>query len=219
MNETHMVAHIAVNWKEMSIVLSISLILFVFVFAAAIVLSWRFIYGMLKSLDKFEVNEAELGIGRGIVKFRPSYVDRQIAFSIWVELSTRKIGLPIDLDNDVVIEIYDSWYSFFSVTRELVKGISVNKLRNNSTQAIVQLSIEVLNEGLRPHLTRWQARFRGWYKREIARLEREGISTNLDPQQIQKRYPLFEELRTDMERINKNLIAYRHKMKELALVA
>jgi hypothetical protein len=48
----------------------------------------------------FEINEAELGIGNQKLKIKPSYDDIQIAYKLWVELSTRKIGLPIDLEHD-----------------------------------------------------------------------------------------------------------------------
>ncbi|WP_208529061.1 hypothetical protein [Pseudomonas aeruginosa] len=73
----------------------------------------------------YEIDEAELGIGEQKIKLRPNIVDKQIAYKVWVELSTRKIGLPIDLDNDVISEVYDSWFSFFSVTRELIKDVPV----------------------------------------------------------------------------------------------
>ncbi len=72
-------------------------------------------------------------------------------------------GLKIDPDDDVTNEIYNSWYEFFVVTRKLVKDDPAVKVRQDSTRKIIQLSIKVLNIGLRPHLTKWQARFRRWY--------------------------------------------------------
>lgn len=162
--------------------------------------------------SNFEIDEAELGFGDQKFKLKPNYTDRQVAYAIWVELSTRKIGLEIDFDNDVIAEIYDSWYNYFSVTRELIKGISVSQIQNTSTRAIINLSVDVLNKGLRPHLTQWQARFRRWYERELLRYERSLDDNAIDLQQIQKSYPEYEALKTDMERVNKQLIAYRQKM-------
>lgn len=129
-----------------------------------------------------------------------------------MELSTRKIGLPIDLKHDVVWEIYDSWHTFFSVTRDLIKGIPVNKLKNESTKKIVNLSIDVLNQGLRPHLTAWHARFRHWYERELLK-----AGDDVDPQSIQSKYPRFEELERELLQVNSRLIKYREKMGELVL--
>jgi hypothetical protein len=165
----------------------------------------------------FEIDQAEIGVGSSKFRFKPNVTDRQIAYAIWVELSTRKIGLDIDFDHDVIAEIYDSWHHFFTVTRELVKDIPVVKVKRDSTQAIIKLSIEVLNEGLRPHLTRWQARFRRWYERELKRYDEGKSEVVLDPQQIQRQFPQYDALRADMERVNKALMRYRLKMRELVL--
>jgi hypothetical protein len=169
------------------------------------------------SFKKFEIDQAEIGVGNHKLRFRPNQTDKQVAYAIWVELSTRKIGLPIDFEHDVIAEIYDSWYGFFSVTRELVKGIPVNRVKRDSTQAIIKLSIEVLNEGLRPHLTKWQARFRRWYERELKKYDDGDAGELLYPQQIQATFPQYDELTADMERVNAALIRYRAKMKELVL--
>lgn len=160
----------------------------------------------------FEIDQAEMGLGTGKITFKPNLKDQQIAYAIWVELSTRKIGLPIDLDHDVIVEIYDSWFNFFSVTRDLIKDIPINKVKGASTQKIIKLSIGVLNDGLRPHLTSWQARFRYWYEKEIAK-----SGEDIDPQAIQARYSKFEELKTDLLTVNNRLIKYRDKMRELVM--
>jgi hypothetical protein len=165
---------------------------------------------------EFEIDEAEIGVGTGKLTLKPNMTDRQVAYSIWVELSTRKIGLPIDFEHDVIAEIYDSWHSFFTVTRELIKTVPVNKVRHGSTQKIIRLSIEVLNEGLRPHLTKWQARFRRWYEHQLGKTSDDKV---IDPQEIQQKFPKWSELRADMERVNQHLIKYREKMHELVLAA
>ena len=183
---------------------------------AALLIFVRLHKGGLFARD-FEIDQAEIGVGSSKFRFKPNITDRQVAYAIWVELSTRKIGLPIDLQHDVIVEIYDSWYNFFSVTRELIKSISVTQVKRSSTQAIVKLSVEVLNEGLRPHLTHWQARFRHWYDRELKRYDERTGHDVLDPQRIQAGFPQFEELQTDMQKVNSALIKYRAKMRELVL--
>ena len=64
-------------------------------------------------LTDLTLDQAEIGIGSSKVTIRPNHLDKQIAYNIWVELSTRKIGLEIDLENDVILEVYNSWYAFF----------------------------------------------------------------------------------------------------------
>src|SRR5437868_3769259 len=159
----------------------------------------------------YEIDSAELGLGDSKITLRPNNDDRAVAYKIWVELSTRKIGLPIDLEHDVIAEIYDSWYAFFAVTRELIKDIPVSKVRNKSTRKIIQLSIDVLNDGLRPHLTQWQARFRRWFDYKLST----DPEAKLDPQAIQKEFPQFDELVGDMRSVNQRLIKYRERMDAL----
>lgn len=188
----------------------------VLIAVCVLVILWRWWMGGW-GFKKFEIDQAEIGVGKSKFTFRPNLGDRQVGYAIWVELSTRKIGLPIDLEHDVIVEVYDSWYSFFSVTRELVKSIPVAQVRRASTQAIIRLSIEVLNEGLRPHLTQWQARFRRWYERELKRYDESKDEKVMDPQFIQKAFPQYDDLKNDLLRVNDALIRYRQKMRELVM--
>lgn len=162
-----------------------------------------------RRFETWEADEAEIGVGSGKLKLRPNYIDRQIAYSIWVELSTRKIGLSIDPEDDVIAEVYDSWHAFFGVTRDLIKDIPVSKVRTDSTSKIINLSIELLNEGLRPHLTKWQARFRHWYNRKM------DTDRDVSPQALQKQFPDYAALVDDLLKVNEKLARYRSKMLEL----
>ena len=151
----------SLSWDQQA--LSFSLFVSVWITGLAIAVAALLIIVRLKKggllSRNFEIDQAEIGVGTSKFRFKPNIADRQVAYAIWVELSTRKIGLPIDLNHDVVVEIYDSWYNFFSVTRELIKSVPVTRVKKSSTQAIISLSVEVLNEGLRPHLTQWQRDF------------------------------------------------------------
>lgn len=162
----------------------------------------------------YEIDEAELGIGTAKVKIKPNYEDLQIAYKLLVELSTRKIGLPIDIEHDVIVEVYNSWYEFFRITRELIKSMPASKIRRNeSTRKLVNIAIEVLNIGIRPHLTKWQARFRRWYETQLQTAENSGLS----PQEIQKKFPGYKTLVEDMQNVNRNLIKYKDKLNEIVI--
>jgi len=190
-------------------ILSIILALLILLFTMKVV-------SLFRGRGAMEIDQAEIGVGDTKISFRPNLTDRQVAYAIWVELSTRKIGLPIDLQDDVIAEIYDSWYNYFSVTRELIKTISVTEVRNKSTRQIINLSINVLNSGLRPHLTKWQARYRHWYQQQVERIDKNANEwTVLDPQEIQQKFPKYKELKTELLTVNKQLIAYRSAMQTL----
>jgi hypothetical protein len=173
------------------------------------VLVWFWFRGRI-GFGTFELDSAGIGIGDTTVSFKPNRTDRQIAYAIWVELSTRKIGLVIDPEHDVISEVYDSWYSFFGVTRDLIKEVPAHKLKSKGTRAIVRASVQVLNEGLRPHLTQWQARFRRWLETTLKK------DDFRDPQLVQQEFPKYDDLVKDMLEINAKLIEYRKAMYELA---
>ena len=84
--------------KNFNILISFNfIVLLVFLVLILIVLIGIKIFKYFRKT--YEINEAEIGIGIGKIKIKPNYEDTQIAYKLWVEMSTRKIGLPIDFEN------------------------------------------------------------------------------------------------------------------------
>ena len=121
---------------------------------------------------------------------------KKLAEEVWVELATRKIALSFDEENDVIEEVYNSWYTIFEKFREVLKRIPVDK--TPSVEKLTQIILTTLNDKLRAHLTKWQARFRKWYE--------EHKNDEGDPQTIQKQYPKYKELVNDLKRVNNEMI-------------
>jgi len=154
------------------------------------------------------IDEVCLGIGDSSIKLTYNAKDREIAYKLWVELSTRKIGLPFDKENDVIVEVYNSWYEFFKIARELLKEIPIDRLPYSNE--LIKLTENILNKGLRPHLTKWQARYRKWY-------ENAATTKNTDyPQELQKSFPYYEQLIDDLVETNKHMIEYKELMRKVA---
>jgi hypothetical protein len=139
-----------------------------------------------------------------------NYQNIEIAHRIYIELITRKAAIQIDKEKDVIIEIYNSWYSLFQITRDELKKISGDCLyHNKSSESLVDLLTDILNKGLRPHLTEYQAKFRKWYNSELEKV----ANKNLSPQQIQKNYDEFDSLIESMSNVNALLIDYSKQLK------
>ena len=168
----------------------------------------------LKSWN-FPIVELEMEIsGSPKAKFKAKRDDSNIyiANRIYIELVTRKAALPIEEDKDVIAEVYDSWHNLFGIIREEVKNVPGHYLRSHvSTKALIGLTTKILNEGLRPHLTEYQAKFIKWYKEELEK----DSSKNLSPQAIQQKYDKYSELITDMKNVNQILINYSNELKKL----
>ncbi len=167
-------------------------------------------HALKKGLSKqsITIDELTLGIGDSKIKLKYDKRDQEIAYKLWVELSTRKIGLLFDRENDVITEVYDSWYEFFRIARELLKEIPARRLRFSND--LIDLTDKVLNKGLRPHLTTWQDKYRKWY--------RNASDSNKDdtPQSIQKTYQYYDELIEDLIKTNERMIEYKELMRKIA---
>ena len=101
----------------------------------------------------------------------------------------------------------------FDRIRELVKNIPASQLQHNNTQILTKLLIDSLNSGLRPHLTRWQARYRRWLKFELEKVQHQ----NKSPQEIQKMFPHYNELISDLILINQQIVSYTNELKKLII--
>ena len=173
------------------------------------VVSW--IYSVVNnriSRKSITIDEINLGIGDISVKLTYNKKDQEIAYKLWVELSTRKIGLMFDKEHDVITEVYNSWYEFFKIARELLKDIPASRLPYSND--LIVLTEKVLNKGLRPHLTTWQAKYRKWYEKELLN------NTEDTPQDLQRKYPYYEELVDDLITTNKRMLEYKKLMKKIA---
>ncbi len=159
-----------------------------------------------KKIRQFKLEGIKFGLKDVSCEFICDAKVEEIAYKLWIELRTRKIALPVD-KNDVIVEIYNSWYEAFKSIRELLKGIPGNYLGDASK--LIEVTIQVLNEGLRPHLTKWQARFRTWYN-----------SQNKDnkeaPQDIQEKYKDYQALWDDLIETNNNMMAFANELKLIA---
>ena len=139
-----------------------------------------------------------------------NYQNIEISHKIYIELITRKAAIQIEEEKDVIVEIYNSWYSLFQITRKELKSIDGRLLKDNNTSSqLVELLTDILNKGLRPHLTEYQAKFRKWYSEQLE------VNKYLSPQQIQSKYEEIEPLMRSMKEVNSTLIEYSIQLKKI----
>lgn len=172
-------------------------------------IAWWFVWPRGQPWEATEINVDVARVGK--IVMRPNQETAGIAHRAWAEIMTRKAGLPFDEEHDVVVEVYDSWYQLFSEIRTLVKHIPVEKLRSSEdAQQLCDYLIQVLNQVLRPHLTRYQAAFRSWYKQQTFE------DPNESPQSIQRRYPQYAELIEDLKSVNASMMDFASALWEIA---
>lgn len=173
-----------------------------------------YLYKTIPKKSSLFSSEVELSInlgGIGNIKIKQNKEVAQIAHKAWSEFITRKAGLEFDPEHDLIVEIYNSWYQLFERIRSLIKDIPADKINNKDTQILVTVLVDSLNKGLRPHLTKWQAKFRKWYEAELKKT----INDDKTPQEIQKTYPHYNELVRDLMLINQQVISYTNEIKKI----
>lgn len=185
---------------SINICAAICLLLLVFLFII-------FIKHFLKKnrWKSFKFEEATIGIGNSSVTIKYDRKIKEIAYKIWIELTTRKIGIKYDENYDVISEIYNSWYEAFKVIRTLLEEIPGGSI--DDAKGLVEITTKVLNNGLRPHLTKWQAKYRSWYKFALEQ------NLDLAPQDIQKKFPEYQALVDDLKTTNDIMINYASELK------
>ncbi|MFH1521814.1 MAG: hypothetical protein ABIF18_02540 [archaeon] len=194
--------------KKWSLTFNINPVLLIILVIVFVVL----IIGKLRRREtNYNIVEIELPSLLGEkIKIKPDYSTINIAYKTWIELITRKVALNYEEDKDVIVEVYNSWYQTFGILRELAKSISAHNMRDDGgMRSLISLMIKVLNEGLRPHLTTWQAKFRRWYNAEI--------ETNPDktPQEIQKEFPEYDLLVNDIKKVNRIMQEYSASLEKI----
>lgn len=175
------------------------------VMGATIYLWKRYFRGW--SATEFSVNLGKIGS----VTLKRNHEVASIAHKAWTELKTRKAALPFDESNDVISEIYDSWYVLFKEFRELIKTIPAEHIsKDENIEKLVDLMVSVLNEGLRPHLTKWHAKFRHWFN------DQSKVRVSDCPQSIQKYFPEYQNLVNELKELNTKLLEYSKFLRKVA---
>ncbi len=175
-----------------------------------------FYFSELFRNNRLRVEKVDFNLpGMGTITVSQNKDTVQLAHKAWAELATRKAFLPFDETNDVIVEVYDSWYQLFRALREIVKEVptSMSFHQQSDESRLIQAIVGALNFGLRPHLTKWQAKFRRWYSQAILLEE----NLNKSPQEIQREFPYYLELISDLRESSKELSVYTQSMQTIAL--
>lgn len=194
------------------IALSITIkVWFVIAITIIVLLAIGIRYFFFSNRNNLKLTEMTLKIRGQEFKFsvERNYLNLEIAHKIYIELITRKAALPYDEDFDILEEVYDSWYSLFGTTRDEIKMIKGELLEHPTSESLINMATDVLNKGLRPHLTKYQGRFRRWFAAALDSEENKGLT----PQEIQKKYPDYKELVKSMKEVNTLLAEYASQLR------
>lgn len=108
-------------------------------------------------LKKVSVN---LPFGIGGAEWEADATERKASWALYVELVTRIAVQPLEADQGLLREAISSLHTLFASTRQILReaGPDVGASRDS----VGGIAIAVLNNGLRPFLSKWHPLLQVW---------------------------------------------------------
>lgn len=146
-----------------------------------------------------------LPFGIGSASWEADPTERHAAWELYIELVTRVAVQSLSTEEGLMREALNSLYSLFGSTREILRkaGPKVGASR----QSVGGIAIAVLNNGLRPFLSKWHPQLQEW---EVKKTD--GVSV----QAHEKAWEHEPELRTALEKLRQELEQYANALAEIA---
>ncbi len=118
---------------------------------------------------------------------------RLVAWRLYIEIVTRIASQPLDADHGSLREAMNSLYALFGTTRQTLKE-GVPSARVAGGRTVEQLAIAMLNRELRPFLSHWHPRLAEYQRKR--------------PTSPESAWPENEACRSDLARVQENIVAY-----------
>lgn len=146
-----------------------------------------------------------LPFGIGSAEWQADPTERNAAWSLYIELVTRIAVQEMEIYQGTVREAMNSLYSLFSSTREILKAAGPDV--GASHDSVGGIAISVLNNGLRPFLSKWHPCLQAWEANRPA---------NLSPQNHEKNWIEESQLRSELAALRIDLEKYANALAQIA---
>ena len=146
-----------------------------------------------------------LPFGIGSASWEADPTERDAAWELYVELVTRVAVQSLDPQGGLVREAMNSLYSLFGSTREILRkaGPKVGA----SHDSVGGIAITVLNNGLRPFLSKWHPVLLEWEEKKA-----DGVS----PQAHEKAWNQEVIVRDELDSLRQGLERYANALARIA---
>lgn len=153
-------------------------------------------------LKKISIN---LPFGIGGAEWEADPAERKAAWALYVELVTRIAVQPLDTDQGLLREALSSLYSLFGSTRQILREAGPNV--GASHDSVGGIAIAVLNNGLRPFLSKWHPLLQIWESQR---------AQTVSPIEHEQKWEHSIVMRKELDSLRTNLEQYA---KALAVIA
>jgi hypothetical protein len=146
-----------------------------------------------------------LPFGIGSAEWEADSTERNAAWSLYIELATRIAVQSLAVDQGTIREALNSLYSLFSSTREILKEAGPNV--GVSNDSVGGIAIAVLNNGLRPFLSKWHPLLQDWETKR---------PSNLGPKEHEQKWVNEPQLRNELSALIADLEKYSNALAKIA---
>ena len=146
-----------------------------------------------------------LPFGIGSAEWQADPTERNAAWSLYIELVTRIAVQELEIDQGTVREAMNSLYSLFGSTREILKAAGPDV--GASHDSVGGIAISVLNNGLRPFLSKWHPFLQTWEAKRPADLSPKDHEENLIEE---------SQIRSELAALRIDLEKYANALAEIA---
>jgi hypothetical protein len=138
-----------------------------------------------------------LPFGIGSAAWEADPTEQNAAWELYIELVTRVAVHSLAPDQGTVREAMNSLYSLFGSTRDILRkaGPQVGA----SHDSVGGIAIAVLNNGLRPFLSKWHPVLQAWEAKK---------APDISPQTHEKAWELEPQLRSELTALQSDLAKY-----------
>ena len=149
-----------------------------------------------------------LPFGIGSASWEADPAERNAAWELYIELVTRVAVQSLNPQEGLVREAMNSLYSLFGSTRDILRKAGPNV--GASHDSVGGIAIAVLNNGLRPFLSKWHPLLQEWEEKKP-----NGVS----PQVHEKAWDKELVVRGELDALRSDLEQYANALAEIAGVA
>ena len=137
------------------------------------------------------------------LRFAVTRDNKQIAWRLFIEAVTRISGQPLATGTGLVREALTSLHQLFGITREVLSQTTPS-VRATGSPTVEHLAIAMLNNELRPFLSKWHPRLHAWER--------------ANPEDSESEWPEDAECRAELTAMQRRLVRYVEGFGELAQV-
>lgn len=161
-------------------------------------------------MNTFKTNTVHVSLPSGVgLEINASKKDRELAWKLYTQIKTRIAVEEFNEEYDSLQFVNKSLYEVFGIIRNAISELPTTIIKDDHRD-LLQLYFDILNEGIRPYLSKWHIPISHWNETE----------TKKNPEQtlleIERKFPNREAAIKDIKVMNKRMKDFSHILFKVA---